>query len=280
MTDIIEVNNLHYTYEDGTKALRGINLNVKKGERLAIMGPNGSGKSTFFLHLNGILKPTAGCVLIDGKKINYARKGLLHVRKMVGIVFQNPDDQLFSASVKQEIAFGILNLGVTEEEAGAAVDRVMKALDITSFAEKPTHFLSGGEKKRVSIADVLVMDPSIILFDEPTAALDPKHAERIDQIIDELSNRGITVILSTHDVNRALSWADRLVIFHRGEIVGDGAPEQVLCNEGLLAQANLKKPAVLRIFETLCQEGILEAGTKLPHDIKALEDYIRSRKGA
>ena len=158
MESIVIAEDLHYTYEDGTEALRGIDLNIKFGEKVAIMGANGSGKSTFFLHLNGLLKPKQ------------------EVRKKVGIVFQNPDDQLFSASVKQEISFGVLNLGLSEEEAAKKVNKVMEKLNITPFADKPTHFLSGGQKKRVAIADILAMDPCLMILDEPSAALDPRHA--------------------------------------------------------------------------------------------------------
>jgi len=272
---ILSVENVHFTYEDGTEALKGIDMQVRRGEKLAVMGANGSGKSTLFLTLNGVRKPASGRILINGEPVVYTKKGLLEMRKKVGIVFQDPDNQLFSASVMQEISFGAMNLGIPESEVRARVESVMDELDITSFREKPTHFLSGGQKKRVSIADILVMDPEIIILDEPAAALDPKHARVIDHIIDQLGKRGITVILSTHDVNRALVWADRLVLLDNGRVIGDGIPEEIFQNEEVLARTNLEKPAVLKLFDTLCETGILDRGLPMPRTTGELERYIR-----
>lgn len=272
---ILSLEKVHYIYEDGTEALKGVDLQVGRGEKLAIMGANGSGKSTLFLTLNGVRKPTSGRVLFNGIPVDYSRKGLLELRKKVGIVFQDPDNQLFSASVMQEISFGAMNLGMPDSEVRSRVEEVMEELNITSFREKPTHFLSGGQKKRVSIADILVMNPEIIILDEPAAALDPRHAGMIDRIIDELGSRGITVILSTHDVNRALFWADRIILLDDGAVIRDGAPEEIFNDEDALARTNLEKPTVLRIFETLCQTGILRKDLPAPHTSKELEQYIR-----
>jgi cobalt/nickel transport system ATP-binding protein len=175
----------------------------------------------------------------------------------------------------QEISFGAMNLGIPEDEVRARVERVMEEFDIASFREKPTHFLSGGQKKRVSIADILVMDPEIIILDEPAAALDPKHARIIDRIIDELSNRGITVILSTHDVNRALIWADRVILLDDGKVIGDGTPEEIFYDGEALTRTNLEKPTVLELFETLCEAGVLKRDLPVPHTSGELERYIR-----
>lgn len=278
MEHIVIAENLHYKYEDGTEALRGIDLKIKFGEKVAVMGANGSGKSTFFRHLNGLLKPQKGRILIDEKPIEYTRKGLLEVRKKVGIVFQNPDDQLFSASVKEEISFGALNLGMSKEEAAQKVDKVMNELGIIPFADRPTHFLSGGQKKRVAIADILVMDPSLMILDEPAAALDPKYTGIINGIVDKLSEKRITVLLSTHNVERALLWADRIVLFHEGKIVGEGTPDEIFSNDNLLEMTNLEKPSVFRIFDTLCEAGILDRNLKKPHCMEELETYIKERK--
>ena len=218
-------------------------------------------------------------MLIDEEAIDYSRKGLLNVRKKVGFVFQNPDDQLFSASVKQEISFGVLNLGMSEKEAERRVEDIMRELNITPFADKPTHFLSGGQKKRVAIADIVVMAPSLMILDEPAAALDPRHSRIINEIIDKLSDKGITVLLSTHDAERALIWADRVIVFHEGKIAGEGPPETIFMDDALLKKTNLEKPAVLRIFDTLEKEGVLRPGLKRPRSMEELEHYIRERKG-
>ncbi|WP_312092868.1 energy-coupling factor ABC transporter ATP-binding protein [Aminipila sp.] len=275
---VLTAEDLHYVYADGTKALNGVNLEVKKGEKLAVMGPNGSGKSTFFLHLNGVLKPKSGKISINQQNIDYSRKGLLQVRKQVGIVFQDPDNQLFSANVMQEISFGVLNLGFSQEEARNKVDKIIEELNITEFKDKPTHFLSGGQKKRVAIADILVMEPDVVILDEPASALDPKHARMIDSIVDDLSSRGITVILSTHDVERALIWADRVVLFNEGRIISQGTPEEIFRKDDLLEITNLEKPTVLRIFENLQKAGVLEKNLPIPKTAEELEILI-AKKG-
>ncbi|MEG0291149.1 MAG: ATP-binding cassette domain-containing protein [Anaerovoracaceae bacterium] len=278
MGNILTVENLKYVYRDGTEALKGINLKVDRGEKVAIMGANGSGKSTFFLSLNGINKPSEGKILINGEEIDYSRKGLLKVRRKIGIVFQDPDNQLFSANVRQEISFGALNLGISEEEASARVDKIIDELNIREFSDKPTHFLSGGQKKRVAIADIVVMEPDVIILDEPASGLDPKHAKLIDEIIDGLSDKGITVMLSTHDVNRALIWADRIILFHEGEVIGEGKPEEIFRQKTLLKKTNLEKPTVLRLFDNLVDQGILNKELRTPLDVMELEEYIKDCK--
>lgn len=279
MTDhndiILELEKVCYAYEDGTEALKGVDLKIRRGEKLAVMGANGSGKSTLFLTLNGIHRPTSGRVLYNNTPVDYSRKGLLDLRKKIGIVFQDPDSQLFSASVTQEISFGVLNLGLPEPEARQRVETVIRDLNITSFRDKPTHFLSGGQKKRVSIADILVMDPEIILFDEPAAALDPKHARMIDEIIDRLSEKGITVILSTHDVDRALIWADRVALMDEGVIVTEGIPDEIFRNDAVLKQTNLEKPTVLKLFEILTEAGITDPNRSIPHTAEDLENIVK-----
>lgn len=271
---ILTINNLCYTYEDGTNALNGINLEIKPGEKIAIMGSNGSGKSTFFLCLNGIKKPKNGYLSFHGSPYDYSKKGLLDLRSKVGIVFQDPDNQLFSASVFQEISFGILNLGVDAIESRTRVEAVIDDLDITSFRHKPTHFLSGGQKKQVSLADILVMKPEVIILDEPTSALDPKHTKMIYDIINELSTKGITVILSTHDVNHAFKWADTIAVFHNGTILQKGTPIEIFNNTKLIEKSNLEIPTILKLFNKLCTKNILRNTLPIPRAIEELEKLI------
>lgn len=275
MNDIIlKAENICYAYEDGNQALKGINLEIRKGRKIAFMGANGSGKSTFFLCLNGIHRPGSGTMYFYGKPYDYSRKGLLALRSKVGIVFQDPDNQLFSASVYQEISFGILNLGVDEQTAKKEVEEVIEHLEITPFRSKPTHALSGGQKKQVSIADILVMHPDVIIFDEPAAALDPKHTTLVNQIIDQLTDQGITVIISTHDVDFALKWADDVVLFKDGTVYMEGAPEEVFVNKSVLHQTNLEQPAAIQLFESLCKKGVLLPSLPLPKSLSTLEGYI------
>ena len=276
---IIKAENLCYTYEDGTEALKGIDLTIEAGKKVALLGANGSGKSTFFLCLNGVNQPQKGALYLHDKPYDYSKNGLLHLRSKVGIVFQDPDSQLFSASVYQEISFGAMYRGLEEEEVKRRVEQSIEDLEITPFRHKPTHFLSGGQKKQVSVADILVMDPEVIVFDEPAAALDPKHTKILNHLIDKLSERGITIIISTHDVDFAFGWADEAVLFHNGKVLRQGAPEEVFAAEEDLEKTNLTKPAALRLFDNLVKNGVLPEGLAIPRDLDTLEKYIREWKG-
>lgn len=275
-TDIIlKAEDLYFSYDDdNSHSLNGLSLEIKRGQKIAVMGANGSGKSTFFLCCTGIHKPQKGKLYLDGKEVKYNKKGLLDLRSKVGIVFQDPDNQLFSASVYQEISFGILNLGVSEEQAKKEVEEVIDYLEIAPFRSKPTHALSGGQKKQVSIADILVMHPEIIILDEPAAALDPRHTTMVNHIVEQMTASGITVLMATHDVNYAYEWADEVILFHEGKVLMNGSPEQVLGNRAALRQTNLEPPAVLELFESLCKKGILKSSLPFPKNLKALEGYI------
>ncbi len=274
-TVILKADNLVFSYDDDTThSLNGLSLEIKKGQKIAVMGANGSGKSTFFLCCTGILKPQSGKLYFHGKEFSYTKKGLLDLRSKIGIVFQDPDNQLFSASVYQEISFGVLNLGFSEEEAKKEVEKVIEELEITPFRHKPTHALSGGQKKQVSIADILVMHPEIIILDEPAAALDPRHTTMVNHIVNQMTEAGITVLMATHDVNYAYQWADEVLLFHQGKVLMQGSPAQVFSNPTVLKQTNLEPPAVLELFDSLCKKGILKASLPLPRNLKTLEQYI------
>lgn len=271
---IIKADSVYFSYEDGHQALNGISLDIKQGRKIVFMGANGSGKSTFFLCLNGIHRPQQGTIYFHHKPIDYSRTGLLALRSKVGIVFQDPDNQLFASSVYQEISFGILNLKVPEQEAKKQVEKVVDTLEITPFRHKPTHALSGGQKKQVSIADILVMNPELIILDEPAASLDPKHTAMVNGIINRLTEQGITVILSTHDVNYAMEWADDVVLFHEGTILMKGKPEEVFSNKSALSKTNLEQPASIVLFDSLCKKGFLNPSLPLPKNLSILENYI------
>lgn len=270
---VIEAQDVSYTYEGNEeKALDGLELKIRRGSRVAFMGGNGSGKSTFFLCLNGIRKPDSGRICIDGKPIEYTRKGLLDVRGKVGIVFQEPDNQLFSASVYEEISFGILNLGADEETARQEVDQVIGELEITPFKERPAHALSGGQKKQVAIADILVMHPEIMILDEPAAALDPAHTRKVHQIVDRLTGKGITVLMATHDIDYAYRWADEIVLMHEGRVLRHGTPEAVCADREALCEAGLEPPSVLRLWECLQDKGMISRTDRHP---RSTDELIR-----
>ena len=188
LTDyILEACDLTYNYPNGTEALKGLNVRIPRGKKLALLGANGAGKSTLFLHFNGILQPKSGKILYNGTEVRYDRKSLLDLRKNVGIVFQDPDSQLFSASVYQEISFGPLNMGWPEKIVMERVEKAMISTGVSELRDKPTHMLSYGQKKRVTIADILVMEPQVLICDEPTAWLDPKYTKIMMQLFNQIN---------------------------------------------------------------------------------------------
>jgi cobalt/nickel transport system ATP-binding protein len=194
--------NLSHRYSDGTLALNKVSLSIAKGERIALLGTNGSGKTTLLNHLNGILKPTSGKIYLEDKPLYYTSKSLLNLRKRVGFVFQDPNDQLFAPTVKQDVAFGPLNLGQPIEQVKKAVDEALRTVGMSEYMEKPPHFLSLGQKKRVALAGVLAMQPEVIIMDEPTANLDPRAASELLHLLLHLNKEAsITLILATHDVD-------------------------------------------------------------------------------
>ncbi|WP_312640849.1 ATP-binding cassette domain-containing protein [Hydrogenoanaerobacterium sp.] len=274
METILSIRDLKYTYPDGTEALKGVNLDVKRGERIAVLGSNGSGKSTLFLCLNGVHKALSGSILFDGEPLGYDKKGLIKMRKNVGIVFQDPETQLFCVDVYQEVAFGPHNLGYSKEQVHSCVTQSLAAMNLTELKDKPPHFLSGGQKKRVSVASVLSMSPQVLLFDEPTSALDPVHARRLMEEIDKLSADGITILMATHDVNTAYAWADRIVVLGNGEVQAAGTPQEVFSDLPLLEKTGLQPPFVLRMYSRLCAGGVLANKGAPPRTIEELESLL------
>lgn len=276
MNDIIlKTEDLYFSYDDEkTFSLNGLSLEIRRGRKIAVMGANGSGKSTFFLCCNGVHRPCRGTVFFHGEPVEYTRKGLIRLRRNVGIVFQDPDNQLFSASVCQEISFGLLNLGVSEEETRREVEQIMDEMDITPYRDRPTHALSGGQKKQVSIADILVMKPEIVILDEPTAALDPKHTALVNKAVNRMTDAGITVMMATHDVDFALEWADEVIVFKDGKAAAHGSPIDIFQDPALLRETNLEQPVVLQLYGSLKKNGLLKRDFSLPRSLKTLIQEI------
>ncbi len=252
---ILEANNIHYKYSDGTYALSGLSIALKQGQKIGIVGPNGAGKTTLFLHFNGVYKPNSGKIYFQGKEVNYTKKEIAELRSKVGIVFQDPNTQLFSASVYQEISFGPMNLRLSNEEVAKRVDETIDLLKIQELKDRPTHFLSGGEKKKVAIASILAMKPAVIFFDEPFANVDPKSTKELISFLDELNGTGKTIIISSHNVDKIYSWADYIYIINDGNILGEGTPQTVFTNENLLSIANLEKPWIIKIYEEIIRQN-------------------------
>ncbi|MEW6662148.1 MAG: energy-coupling factor ABC transporter ATP-binding protein [Bacillota bacterium] len=261
---ILETIDVEFTYPDGTRAIKGLCMAIEKGKKVAVLGPNGAGKSTLFLHFNGILRPGRGKIRFAGRDVSYGHAALMELRKHVGIVFQDPDTQLFSASVLQEVSFGPLNLGLSREEALRRVERALEDTGVAELRNKPTHLLSFGQKKLVAIAGILAMEPSVLVFDEPTAWLDPKHSVMIFKLMERISRNGKTVVLSTHDADLAFSWADYIYVLKDGVLAGEGTPEMVFQDDALLQQAHLEKPWVLEVYNQLKGHGLLSPGIPVP----------------
>lgn len=220
MTALLELEQLYYRFPGSAEpALRGASLRLEAGQRVALLGRNGAGKSTLMLHANGLLRPSSGQVRVAGEPLVYTRRGLLAARRQVGLVFQNPDDQLFSASVAQDISFGPLNLGLDVVEARRRVAEAATLCEVRDLLDRPTHALSGGQKLRVALAGVLAMAPRVILADEVTSGLDPWMRRQVFAIFNRLVAQGVTVLLATHDLSAARQWADQVAVMDAGQVV-------------------------------------------------------------
>ena len=252
---MLEIKNLKYSYNSDYQALKGVSLKVEKGEMVALLGKNGAGKSTLFLHLNGIYAPDEGQVFIDGEELKYDKKSLLKFRQKVGIVFQNPDDQIFAPTVEEDVAFGPLNLGLSMEEVQDRVEEALDRVGMSGFEKTAPHHLSGGQKKRVAIAGILAMKPEIMVLDEPTAGLDPQGVVDLTKLLRELNDEGITIIISTHEVDLVPNYARRVFVLVDGLLIAEGTPKEIFARPEILEQANLKVPIVTDLFQQLETEG-------------------------
>jgi len=264
---ILEARGLSYDYPGGIPALSGLDLAVARGRRLAILGPNGAGKTTLLLHLNGTLRPKAGEVRLNGAAAGYTRPALRAWRAAVGLVLQEADDQLFSASVRQDISFGPLNLGLSEEEARTRVSEAIAAMRLSHVVERPTHMLSFGQKKRVAIAGIVAMRPSVIVLDEPTAGLDPSGERHLLYALADLHAAGTTLVFSTHDIDFAWAWADDVALFQEGKVVRQGTAEEILLDADLLKPLGLTPPLIAEVARRLPGYA---PGAPLPRDRAAL----------
>lgn len=235
-TSVIKINDLHFSYPDGHVALRGVSLNLCPGDKVALVGPNGAGKSTLMLHLNGILGGN-GDIEVGGVRL--MRHNLPVIRAMVGLVFQNPDDQLFSPTVFEDVAFGPLHMGLPEAEVIDRVDKALEAVRMSAYRDRLSHHLSVGEKKRIAIATVLSMEPKILILDEPSAGLDPRARRTLINLLRELP---ITMLVSTHDMKLVEELFPRTVVMDNGQIVADGKTWDILADEKLLNEHGLEKP--------------------------------------
>jgi len=273
---------LHYGYERGVEVLRGADLDVAPGSRVALLGANGSGKSTLLQCLAGTLRPDAGEISLDDRPIDRSRRGLRTHRQAVQLVFQDPDDQLFSADVAEDVAYGPVNLGLSATEVRERVDRALDLLHITDLRNRPTHQLSFGQRKRVAIAGAVAMRPCVLLLDEPTAGIDPCGVDALFDTLAHLERAGTTVALSTHDTALALEWADSVAVMSAG-VTRQDRPSIIFSDSGLLQQAQLKAPWLTTLARDLVRDGILppDVAPTTPEQLRcALRSAVADRQSA
>ncbi len=285
---LLEARNLVHTYPGNVRGLDGLNLRIERGKRLAILGPNGSGKTTLLLHLNGTLRPQSGEVLLNGEVMGYNAMARVHAvvhghshddgsgprnysaatltqwRRRVGLVLQNADDQLFAAGVAEDVSFGPLNLGLSEEETRKRVTDALAAMHISDLADRATHMLSFGQKKRVAIAGLVAMQPEILLLDEPSAGLDHQGTEDLLEVLEELSRAGTTLVFSTHDVELAYRFGDEVALFNHGKILVQGPIAEILADGEMIKGAKLAAPLLLKLGLRARELGILGPDDPLP----------------
>lgn len=268
----LQMKNVSYCYDGKKQVLQDVSVDIFAGEKIAVMGANGAGKSTFFLCMNGIIQPDKGEIVLNGQKIT--KKNIIELRKNVGFVFQEADNQIVASTVLSEISFGPMNLKLPKKEVQQRVQQAMEYMNLTAFAQRGTHYLSGGEKKRVTIADSIAMKYNMILFDEPTTALDAIHEQMLENVLKQLSQQGKTIILSTHDVDFAYRFAERVLLFYEGKIIADDKAEVVFSNEMLLKKSHLKQPLLLQLKQLLEQKGLLKKSNQYPKKIEDLEKIL------
>ncbi|HPY60831.1 MAG TPA: ATP-binding cassette domain-containing protein [Methanospirillum sp.] len=247
---IIETRDLCHTYKNNIDALKNISFIAPRNTRIAIIGPNGAGKSTLFKHFNGVLKPTSGKVLIRGEPIT--KENIREVRRTIGLVFQNPDDQIFSPTVEQDVAFGPANMGLDDETVKHRVSESLRIVGLSDYRTRVPHHLSGGEKKRVAIAGIIAMEPQVLVLDEPTAGLDPQGVREIIRFIHDFTVKyGMTVIFSTHDISLVAELAEYIYVMNNGSFVAKGTVAEIFSQPNLLTSVRLDLPVLPKLISSL-----------------------------
>lgn len=247
LEEILRLENISFSYDKERQALKDLSVRLYRSQKVVVLGNNGAGKSTFFLCCNGIIRPGSGQIYLMNEAMKGSKKENLLLRQTVGLVFQDPDSQIIAGTVEAEISFGPMNLKLPEAAVRRQVDDAIEKMHLEEMRTRAPHYLSGGEKKRVSIADVLAMEPKLLLFDEPGAGLDPENTCLLEKNLNMLSEKGLGLVITTHDIDFAWRFADRVLVFHAGELVADGDPETIFSNEMLLNQCGLVQPILFQV---------------------------------
>lgn len=248
---MLEMKNVTYIYEDQTVALKDISMDLSKGSCIGIIGSNGAGKSTLFLNFTGVLKPKQGQIFYDEKPMKYDKASLRELRKQVSIVFQDPDKQIFYSRVYDDIAFSLRNIGIEESEINKKVYKALELVNAVDLIDKPVHFLSYGQKKRVAIASVIAMENKVVLLDEPTAGLDPISTKAIIKILKELCEKGVKVVISSHDMDLIYDLCDYIYVLNKGKITIEGNSNEVFKDDLKIKEAGLNSPWLVKIHKNM-----------------------------
>ncbi|WMJ87244.1 energy-coupling factor ABC transporter ATP-binding protein [Anaerocolumna sp. MB42-C2] len=274
MEEILRFAKISFSYDKERIALNDLSVSLYTSEKVAVLGNNGAGKSTFFLCCNGIVKPKSGEIYFKKNKFQWTRKENILLRQAVGLIFQDPDNQIIAGTVEAEISFGPMNLKLDENTVRKQVDDAITNMQLEEMRLRAPHYLSGGEKKRVSIADVLAMNPQLLLLDEPGASLDPANTSLLEKNLDMLTEKGLGLVIATHDVDFAWRWADRILVFHRGEVVADADPETVFSNSSLLNRCGLAQPILYQVGKIFNMNPL----PRVIADVRKMSELPRSNK--
>lgn len=276
MTEAIRAEGIEYVYPNGFQALKSVNVSINEGEFVAVMGQNGSGKTTLVKHFNGLLRPIKGKVYVFGE--DSSKYTTAELCKIIGYVFQNPDHQIFSSTLLDEIGFGLRNLGYSEDEVIERVKAVMEKVDLKKSLMNNPHFMSMGERHRVAIASILVLEPKVLILDEPTTGLDYKRSLELMELVKKINKEGKTIILVTHDVNLAAQYSERVIILKDGKIIADGSSKKILSDAFLLSKSNLIPPQINLLAKKLKDLNVPEDMIKVEEMVDFLQKYVNLTK--
>ncbi|MEG4865833.1 MULTISPECIES: energy-coupling factor ABC transporter ATP-binding protein [unclassified Microcoleus] len=276
---ILEFDRTFYSYPCGSRvAIQDLSLKVPAGKRCGLIGQNGCGKTTFFLLANGLYQPQQGIIRWEGEPFRYDRKSLTQLRQQIGLVFQNPEHQLVASTVEEDISYGLYNLGLAEPDIARMVQEAIDQFDLNELAREPIHNLSLGQKKRVSIADIMVLKPKLLLLDEPTAYLDPRHTRQLVGLLQQIHAAGTTILLASHDLDFIYRWADWVFVMDRGKLILEGTPETVFAQRDVLEQLQLGVPLAIELMEQIRAIFEKDSSSQIPAFEELQQQILDTRR--
>ncbi len=276
---ILEFDRTSYSYPCGSRvAIQDLSLKIPAGKRCGLIGQNGCGKTTLFLLANGLYQPQQGIIRWEGEPFRYDRKYLTQLRQQIGLVFQNPEHQLVASTVEEDISYGLYNLGLPESEIGQKVQQAIEQFNLSELAREPIHNLSLGQKKRVSIADIMVLKPKLLLLDEPTAYLDPRHTRQLIGLLQQIHAAGTTILLASHDLDFIYRWADWVFVMDRGKLILEGTPEAVFAQRDVLEQLQLGVPLAIELIDQIKAMFPTDDRSKIPAFEQWQQQILQARR--